>query len=117
MIDPDKIRDDMMYSVCQYVMYGWPLGGFLNAIFNNNLTEAALRADRDNIECLPSYELMLQCVPIGCYGSDEIIKQWSTDRRDNPFNPSNVRWPSDKWTQIARLVEENMDTLNISIED
>ena len=49
------IPDHMVDGVVQYVCLGRIQGGFLMAIFENNLVNAACRADHTNLHCLVDY--------------------------------------------------------------
>lgn len=112
--DIDNIRDDMMYSMCQYMMLGYPVGGFLEAVLSNNLVNAASLADSDNQQCLFEYaKFLYTVVPMEARGSIERINAWQEARRANPIEPSQFRFISDNSRHIANQVWEahtNRDT-------
>src|SRR3990167_6377227 len=70
---PSGIRD----SVLNYVEKGWPIGGFLSAVFSNNLMEAAGRADQINRARLADIcTWIYNEAPASCWGSPEAVKAW-----------------------------------------
>lgn len=63
-------------------LIGWILdagdvGGFLTAVLNNNLKEAALSADNENARCLAQIVAFLwNFAPEGCWGSPANVERW-----------------------------------------
>jgi len=78
-----NIPDYMMKSINEYVQDGKPLGGFLRAVFANDLIKAVTGADEDNYKLLKSYVLYVHWeVPASCHGSYEIVKKWIRKKRE-----------------------------------
>lgn len=71
------IPDHMMRGIRGYVEDGDTLGGFLTAVFSNDLWKATACADDINLPLLPVYVRYIhnEC-PAGCHGSLEHIKAW-----------------------------------------
>lgn len=71
------IPDYMQDGIREYVLRGRELGGFLSAIFENNLVESCGRADPTNIQCLEAYAgLLYNYVPRNCWGSPDTVRKW-----------------------------------------
>lgn len=71
------MRQDIKFSLDEYIVHRVPTGGFLNAVLTNNLFEAFSRADlgnRRNMFEIVSY--IYQNFPIGSYGSPKLVKEW-----------------------------------------
>lgn len=64
-------------SLDAYIGLGVPLGGFLTAVVENNLSEAVGQADSQNAPLLRDYVMYLynEC-PSMCWGSREKVKLW-----------------------------------------
>lgn len=80
---------DFEESVRAYVERGRPMGHFLEAVFSNDLMEAARRADDRNQAVLAKWALFLHWeLPGGCHGSREKVKAWIARKgmSDNPLN-------------------------------
>lgn len=73
---PEHCRE----GVRLYIETGHPVGGFLTAVFENNLVEAFGRADDTNRRHLWDYTIFLYneapAVPIRSWGSPAIYKAW-----------------------------------------
>jgi len=62
---------------------GFPTGGFLKAVLENNLMEAMSSADASNREAL--YEIVMYVynkMPMDCWGSPEKVKRWLKTKRE-----------------------------------
>lgn len=71
---PQRMRD----GIERYVLYGVPNGGFLDAVFKDQLSEAFGRADGENQLVMKQYVLLMyNDLPVGCWGSKESVKQWT----------------------------------------
>ena len=71
------IPGNMWDGLCEYVLEGRRTGGFLEACFENNLMQAATRADRLNMDLLFQYAALLYSdTPIDCHGSPERVVAW-----------------------------------------
>jgi len=71
-----QLPEYMQDGVENYILHGYPLGGFLTAIFSNDLYEAARRADDNNFVSLHLYATVIYNAPAGCHGSEEKIAAW-----------------------------------------
>jgi len=72
-----RISDHMMVSLRKYIEHGCPVGDFLTAVLENNLSEACGRADDENIENLPAFVAYLYNeAPAACHGSREKVRAW-----------------------------------------
>lgn len=75
--DFTKIPEHMMENMFNYVHHGELLGGFLEAVFANDLFAATARADQNALKILPTYvKWIYNEVPHTCHGSYEIVKNW-----------------------------------------
>lgn len=75
-MDAWNIPDRQQESIANWILYGRPTGGFLMAVLENDLYEAAGRADRENIRLLPGYAAMLGTLPVQCWGSEQRVEAW-----------------------------------------
>lgn len=67
----------MRAGVTEYVMRGVEPGGFIMAVFCNDLMEAAGRADHYNLASLGGWATFLyNFTPRGCWGSPEKVEAW-----------------------------------------
>lgn len=72
-----EIPDHMQESLDAYIANGRPVGGFLTAVLENNLSQAMGRADDDNLANLPAYSAFLYNeAPSQCHGSREKVFAW-----------------------------------------
>lgn len=70
---PEHIRD----GVLNYVEKGWPIGGFLTAVFTNNLMEAFARADDINrVQLYAICSWVYNEAPSGCWGNPAKVRLW-----------------------------------------
>jgi hypothetical protein len=91
----------MREGIVLYVEKGVLPGGFLKALFSNDLMEACARADAENIRLLPSYARLLwgQC-PSGCFGNPELVRLWIA-RGGLRGNDKHEPLPVHKWSRWA----------------
>lgn len=76
------IPDHMMESITFYISHGRPLGGFLEAVFANDLFKAVSKADDVNLEILPIYVCYIYNeLPGDCHGNYEIVEDWIMKHR------------------------------------
>lgn len=76
---PDKNLIDARFkeAIDSYVVYGRPLGGFLNYVLSNNLSDAVLHADSAALLNLPHIIAYLwNDVPSGAWGSPGVVAAW-----------------------------------------
>ena len=71
------IREDMVEALEAYANKGRPLGDFLKAVVSNNLTEACLRADYQNLANIQAYAHYLYWVmPSKAWHSEQAYYDW-----------------------------------------
>ena len=71
------IRDNMMQGIKDYIENRWEPGSFLSAVIVNNLKQAVMYADDDNMENLPAFvDYFYNHAPIDCWGSEENFLGW-----------------------------------------
>jgi hypothetical protein len=62
-----------------------PVGGFLEAVLNNNLKETVNMGDLDNLRAIPAIVAYLfNRAPMACWGSRENFNSWH-DNKNNPM--------------------------------
>ncbi|MFI5222812.1 MAG: hypothetical protein ACHQX3_00985 [Nitrospirales bacterium] len=72
-----RIPDYMWDGLVAYITEGRPTGGFLQAIFSNNLKEACSKADGENQGIIYDYvHFLFNNAPSACWGSPERVAQW-----------------------------------------
>lgn len=69
---PEGWRD----SVRRYVERGISGGGFLDAVFENDLTGAVIRADADATAALPALARFGRMSPPDCWGDRASVREW-----------------------------------------
>ena len=74
---PGYMRD----VVERYILVGCAPGGFLGAVFSNDLAEAFSRADETNSDAIRNYvRFLFNHAPAGCWGSAQNFKSWLSQR-------------------------------------
>ena len=74
---PDPIRE----SIDAYVKYGRPTGGFLEAVIENDLTEAWGRADHINIKLIHVIvDYLYNECPSTCWGKAGAFDAWIAEK-------------------------------------
>lgn len=69
--------DYMVDGVRSYIEEWRPLGGFLRALFSNDLMAAFARADMSNTARMRFWvEWLDNHAPMACYGSKEAVDKW-----------------------------------------
>ena len=79
---PKGLQDGMQ----RYLEQGIAPGHFLTAVLKNNLSEAVMRADADNLKELPSIVKWMHWeIPSAAHGSIIKVKEWinNIERRSN----------------------------------
>ncbi len=67
----------MAEKLTGYVLGHQPVGDFLTAVLENNLLQAACRADHINEHLLKAYvQVLYNEAPSTCWGSPEKVAQW-----------------------------------------
>jgi len=77
MLIPERILE----SLKAYAETRRPTGGFLQAVLENNLSEAFGRADIENRKCI--FEIVNYVyneLPAPCWGSPKKVKEWLADK-------------------------------------
>lgn len=73
---PERLHDGLV----EYLVARRPVGGFLNAVLENNLALAVARADPDMRAQLPAVVLFLaNYASSKAWGSTEAVAAWLTD--------------------------------------
>lgn len=76
---PEHMKD----GVYNYLNYGIPPGGFMEALLTNNLFMAVGKADCDNIEKLPEWVgFLYNDFPLSAWGSREDMQRWIDSHRE-----------------------------------
>ena len=65
----ERVPRYMAEQVRNYVMDGEPPGDFLQAVLENNLHQAAMRADDNNSQCLFGWAWVLNALPLDMWQS------------------------------------------------
>lgn len=67
----------MVPGVLGYIERGEPVGGFLSALFSNDLRGTFERADDTNQRAVLTYmKFLYGYAPAGCWGSPERFEKW-----------------------------------------
>jgi len=72
----DNLPGHCQSGVRDYIVHGQATGGFLRAVFENNLLKSFERADDFNRRAMLQYATMLYAAPLDCYGSPEKVDAW-----------------------------------------
>lgn len=75
-IDYNLLPADWQDSVRRYVERGISGGGFLDAVFANDLDCACRRADAEAMSALPALARFLRMTPRDCWGDHESVLKW-----------------------------------------
>lgn len=76
-INYEILPDHMEEAARLYIERGMLPGGFLTAVFENNLVEAYGRADSMNQEAMQTWVMFLYNeAPQVCWGSSAKVKKW-----------------------------------------
>ena len=81
-----RLPEELREHIDNYVHYGIPTGGFLQAVIDNDLTEACGRADDNNLRILPAVvAYFYNHASFGCWGfagaHDRWVKKKLEDRK------------------------------------
>ena len=78
-MDSMNLPPHMASGVVAWVLFGQKPGQFLTALIENNLLEAARRADAGNGPALQAWVKFLDAyVPSPCYGSVQAVNEWQS---------------------------------------
>lgn len=73
----------MQEGVKRWIENGTRPGSFLTALFANDLVSAICRADSTNKDYIKEWVLfMVNEMPIGSYGSWDIVQKWEKESSD-----------------------------------
>ena len=73
----DGVRQDTVETINNFVKYGLPPGGFVEAVLENNLTEAFGRADMGNRLSLWNIcNYVYNEIPSNCHGNPQKVNEW-----------------------------------------
>jgi hypothetical protein len=76
-IGVETLPEYMQGAIRRYIEHGIPPGGFLKAVFENDLVQSAACADEINKRRLYDYASFLYAyAPSGCWGSPQIVERW-----------------------------------------
>lgn len=79
----------MHFGIISYIEDGVPPGGFLTALFENDLKNFAMRADHTNRHHLLDFvSYMVWHMPAVCHGSPEKVAAWINQGGMNGRDPS-----------------------------
>ena len=71
------IPESTAETLSAYVLYGRPMGGFMEAVVSNDLMSAQGRADTQNLRAFHDIcRLVYNHVPMGSRGSRAAINEW-----------------------------------------
>ena len=75
-----EARSHMIASLDAYIETGRPLGDFLTAVVQNDLSKAISHGDLDNLRNLPALVAYLyNKAPSVCWGDRELVLNWMRD--------------------------------------
>lgn len=76
-INYSRLPEHMRDSVKGYIEWGYPIGGFLTAVFSNDLLLAFAKADSINMDHLKDWAVFLwNEAPPESWGSADKIAKW-----------------------------------------
>ena len=74
----EKIPERMVAGIARYVIYGILPGHFMYKVLSNDLVGASIYADQQNKKLLDVYAcLVFYILPFNCWGSEELVDEWS----------------------------------------
>jgi hypothetical protein len=84
-VDYSMLPDHMRDGAKRYIENRIAPGGFMTAVLENNLVEAASRADSTNINCLKEWAMWLynEC-PREAWGSPHKVAMWLESKEETP---------------------------------
>lgn len=72
-----RIRPDIIEAIDRWAAVGCPTGSFVQAVLENNLSNAVGFADKDNLETLPAIvNYVYNEIPGDSWGSPEKVAAW-----------------------------------------
>jgi hypothetical protein len=83
-----EISPLVLANLNRWISHGVNPGHFLTAVLMNDLREAVVRADDDNLRALPEIvNWVRRNAPIGCWGSPQAVNRWRMSRRRAVHEP------------------------------
>jgi len=80
MVNYEKLPDNLQGGMERYIEDGILPGHFLTAVLENNLFNAVMRADANNLKEIPNIVKWLHWeIPSASHGSKENVLHWTTD--------------------------------------
>lgn len=77
-----RISAHMLDALKRYTEKHCPVGDFLTAVLENNLSEAVGKADDYNLRNLPAFVgYLYNEAPSQCWGSKEKVKKWLEEKK------------------------------------
>ncbi len=99
----------------RYVFDRCQPGGFLTAVLENNLKEAAARADDKNKAALANIAAFcIEALPMACWGSPQKVAKWLSPEEieeDCAYDKDDPKHPKYKENAIARYEAEKDDEI------
>jgi hypothetical protein len=81
-LEQNLIQAATVYALCDYVSSGKPVGSFLQAVIDNDLKSAVLRADAQNTRQLAFIiKALWNYAPPGCWGKPGCYMEWLAIKR------------------------------------
>jgi hypothetical protein len=77
LMEDEGIPGHCIPGLCDYILQGRSVGGFLTSAIQGDLFACFTRADDENIKRLVNYaRFMVWHAPSACYGSEEKMVEW-----------------------------------------
>lgn len=97
-----EISDACVDGIARYLMFGDPLGSFLEHVVHNDLMHAAAQADEVNGANLRVWAAVLLRMPMDSIGTKQKVESWRIRRGEKPMAPGYFWWPDSRWETIAQ---------------
>ncbi len=80
---PPEIPPHLWGGIRDYLLDHQPVGGFLTAVFENDLMRACCNADYGSAQALPGLaRWLMNEAPAGAFGSPAAVRAWLRGRAD-----------------------------------
>jgi len=108
---PEGIRCGLIHSI----VFGYPPGGFLNAVFSNDLMEAFGRADENSARGMKALLTWINSfAPRDCWGSRESRDEWAANREELLPHCSGLRTGLEIFAELGdALAVEALTTIKV----
>lgn len=95
-----EVSDFMQEKLNDYIEFGTPVGGFLQAVITNNLQRAVQYADETNLRNLPAFVAYLyNHAPRDCWGSPGAYNYWMS-RKELELEQGLPTTPDERETEL-----------------